>query len=130
MKYTKKLMILNMFLTTFLFSCDGNGTDYQSNETLPDTGGFLEVNCPSGYLCPPEDKAPYCADGMKVSPAGLCSFFCSEKTGCLKLYESECISEYMCGTPCDSEQDCYDAGYGSWASCWKVSEQISVCADR
>lgn len=104
------------------------------DENLPGTGGFVEIECPGGYLCPPADAAPRCADpDMRLSPGGLCSYPCGSEpyaVECPGLYQSECIFDFMCGTPCETDADCYSAGYGSWASCWNHFGDVATCVDR
>lgn len=118
-----------IFSLLFLPACDPQPDP--PDENLPATGGFLEIECPGGYLCPPNDDHPWCDDSdFQGSPGGLCSLPCMNDDDCPGIRGGECISNFICGTPCTTNQDCYDVGYGDWAVCWEFSPTLSVCSDE
>lgn len=118
-----------IFSILFLAACDPQPDD-PPDEMLPATGGFLKVECPGGYLCPPNDDEPWCDNSdFRASPGGLCSLSCRDDE-CPGAKGAECIANYICGTPCETDLDCYDVGYGDWVVCWKFSLELSICSDR
>ena len=131
MRNVKPTVLLSLFV---LAACPADDTTL---DELPATGGFLELECPGGYLCPP-DQGGVCAHAnMEVAPSGLCSFRCMETEDCPLLIRGGrastvgCIAEFMCGSTCETDADCVAYGYEEPTHCWDVNSdgELRVCAD-
>lgn len=117
----------SLILALLLSACV---VDPDTHEELPGTGGFLHVECPAGYMCEPYDDGSCFHQDMTLAPSGLCSYHCSTDEDCPALKGATCVDAFMCGTVCQDDADCADAGYDEGVRCWETPvDGIFVCAN-